>query len=140
MKKLLELRIPAYYKYLKIIKNSTDSILENLEIDNEIRYMLKLAVAEATANVIEHGYKGEQDSEIDYIIFKEEKTLKFILRDYGNQETLNNIKSRDLEDYKDGGLGVFIIENIMDEVRYEHLEKGTRLTMLKSLEESDYGK
>jgi anti-sigma regulatory factor (Ser/Thr protein kinase) len=42
------------------------------------------------------------------------------------------IRSRDLDDIRPGGLGVHIIHEVMDEVRYERRDsRGMRLTMVK---------
>jgi anti-sigma regulatory factor (Ser/Thr protein kinase) len=58
--------------------------------------------------------------------------IKIVLEDRARQVALEKIKSRDLEDVRPGGLGVFIIAEIMDEVHYEHREGGgMRLTMIR---------
>jgi serine/threonine-protein kinase RsbW len=58
--------------------------------------------------------------------------MKIVLEDEARQVEVCNIKSRDLEDVRPGGLGVHIIKQVMDDVVYEKREgQGMRLTMVK---------
>ena len=133
MEKLLKLKIRAYYKFIRIIKRATESIMEAYDISDEEIYMSKLAVAEAAANVIEHSYKGETDDIIEFEIEKNEKEWYFTIKDYGCKMDLCEIKSRNLEDYKEGGLGVHIIKSVMDSTEYSHFKNGTKLKMIKKM-------
>lgn len=108
-------------------------MLESLDINEDDIYAIKLAVAEAAANVIEHGYGGETESNIDLEVLLENNELIFILRDYGEQSDISEIKSRELDDYQEGGLGVHIIKTVMDSVEYVHMEQGTKLIMKKRI-------
>ncbi|BDU50147.1 ATP-binding protein [Haliovirga abyssi] len=131
MEKIFELKIAAYYKNIKIIKNLTEATLDLFEFDSNTNYMLKLAVAEASANIIEHAYKKEVDKDIIYTIEQYDDKLVFIFRDFGIKTDIKDIKSRELEEYEENGLGVFLITSIMDDVNYFQLEDGTRLELTK---------
>ena len=51
--------------------------------------------------------------------------------------TSRSIRSRDLDDIRPGGLGVFIIHEVMDDVNYENRDDGgMRLTMVKQVPEA----
>jgi serine/threonine-protein kinase RsbW len=132
--------VKANYKYVRIIKNVTERFLLSEGIDEDEVYMMKLAIAEAASNIIKHSYCLECVSPIEYIIEKNEKMYKFILRDYGRHVELSGIKSRELDNYKESGLGVHLIKSIMDEVKYEHMDIGTRLTMSKIIGDGCNGK
>lgn len=134
MKLLLKITLTAYYKYVTLVKAATENILELLNVPESEIYMIKLAISEATVNVIEHAYKGETGEKIEFFIYDiGENKLKFILRDYGKQKKLEEIKGRELEDFKENGLGVHLIKIIMDKIEYKHLEVGTELNMEKNL-------
>jgi anti-sigma regulatory factor (Ser/Thr protein kinase) len=97
-----------------------------------------LAVNEAMANVIKHGYGGECDQRI-HVTFSlidsssgAAKGLKVVIRDFGRQVDPECIRSRNLDDVRPGGLGVHLIRSVMDEVGYrQHDEGGMELTMIK---------
>lgn len=60
--------------------------------------------------------------------------MKIVLEDEARQVEVCNIKSRDLEDVRPGGLGVHIIKQVMDDVVYEKRDGlGMRLTMIKKV-------
>ena len=97
-----------------------------------------LAIDEALANVINHGYGGPCDKPIDIAI--EQVTwdgatgISITVRDFGRQVNPTEIRSRDLDDVRPGGLGVHIMRTVMDEVSYTPAEGGgMQLVMKKKL-------
>lgn len=128
---VFKLAVMANYKYVRVIKNVTERFLLSEGITEEEVYMMKLAIAEAASNIIKHSYCFECDKPIEYEIYKDKEKYNFILRDYGRHVELSGIKSRELDNYKESGLGVHLIKSIMDEVKYEHMDIGTKLTMSK---------
>ncbi len=100
---------------------------------------IALAIDEALANVIRHGYEGAADRPIFLTIAPlvedgEETGMRVCIEDHARQVDPEKIKSRDLENVRPGGLGVHIIQEIMDEVEYEPREdRGMRVVMVKRL-------
>lgn len=97
-------------------------------------FEVQLAVNEAIANVIEHAYQGDQSGEIEFDAgLDANNDLVIHIKDYGRKPDEKGISHRDLDELADGGLGTFLIQNLMDEVRYEHGEEaGTLLTLKKA--------
>ncbi len=99
------------------------------------QFQVALAVDEAVANIINHGYERRFDGRIWLRISRvsEPKSgIRVILDDEGVQVDPCRIKSRDLEDVRPGGLGVHIIREVMDECIWEQRpEAGMRLTLIK---------
>jgi serine/threonine-protein kinase RsbW len=99
---------------------------------------LSLAVDEALCNVINHGYERRSDGRIWLSIWHlptEPPAVKLVIEDEARQVDPETIQSRDLEDIRPGGLGVYIIREIMDDVQYERRDGGgMRLTMTKQLD------
>lgn len=135
----LILKIPAYYKYVKIFKDLIEDILELNGISKDEIYEVKLAIAEAAVNVIKHSYCCECDKEIELTIEINEKSMVFMMRDFGEKVDIREIKSRDLDNFKENGLGVYIIKSVMDSVEYQHMKKGTLLTMSKVMGDGSCG-
>ena len=86
-----------------------------------------LSVDEVLTNIIRHCDHGKDDQRID-IEFSAQgepaEALHIRLRDYGQFVDPARIKLRDLADVRPGGLGVHIISNCMDCVRYAPAEGG----------------
>ena len=81
---------------------------------------LVLALAEAAQNIVKHGYNNEPtEDEMRIIIKFKENVLSMELMDKGKPVVPSNIKPRNLNDIKAGGLGTFFIGQIMDEVVFK---------------------
>ena len=105
-------------------------------MDESDTYSVELAVDEACTNIIEHAYRGSHDGEIECTCDARDDDLTIILRDHGRPFDVASVPEpdlkADLEDRKVGGLGVFLIHKLMDDVRFEPLGKsGNVLTMVK---------
>lgn len=94
-----------------------------------------LASDEALTNVIRHGYHNEPGHAIDVwlrSVHNSEAGIEIEIRDFGRQVPLDSICGRDLDEPRPGGLGVHLIQSLMDEVVYSHAEGGgMRLVMRK---------
>jgi serine/threonine-protein kinase RsbW len=108
--------------------------------DQKQSYRIELAVDEACTNVIEHAYEGKRGGQITMkVAIAPQKWLKITLEDQGKAFDPKSIEHYYPENAfnrtKIGGLGVYIMQTIMDEVRFEfkipHI--GNRLTMIKKV-------
>lgn len=134
MSLLLKIKVSAYYKNVKILKNATEKVLEMFEIEEDDVYKIKLAISEAMVNIIKHSYGREKSEIIECEVYlNDSNTLEFLLRDFGKKVEINEIKSRELEDYQDRGLGVYLMGSVMDSVTYKHIKNGTELRMIKKI-------
>tara|TARA_B100000795_G_scaffold5505_1_gene4000 strand:+ start:164 stop:574 length:411 start_codon:yes stop_codon:yes gene_type:complete len=105
---------------LKDIRNFARDLFEKVEELNDYKEELVLALAEAAQNIVKHAYKNQPtDDLLKVIINYNEKTLMMELFDKGNAAIPENIKPRNLDDIKAGGLGTFFIGQIMDEVIFK---------------------
>jgi anti-sigma regulatory factor (Ser/Thr protein kinase) len=96
---------------------------------------ISLAVDEALCNIINHGYDRRPDGRIWLNLWAVESDapgVRIMIEDRCRQVDPESIQSRDLDDIRPGGLGVYIIREIMDSVVYEKRDGGgMRLTMTK---------
>ena len=105
---------------LKDIRNFARDLFEKVEELNDYKEELVLALAEAAQNIVKHAYKNQPtDDLLKVVINYNNKTLMMELFDKGNAAIPENIKPRNLEDIKAGGLGTFFIGQIMDEVIFK---------------------
>jgi len=93
-----------------------------------------LAIDEACTNVIKHAYNRDYSKSMVLSFELCPDRIEFRLRDFGIKCEPSQIKGRDLDDVRPGGLGVHIIQEVMDEVTYDtRHEVGTELKMTKFL-------
>ena len=79
-----------------------------------------LALAEAAQNIVKHAYSGQPTGDVMRVeISFKNNQLKIDLYDKGKPAIPQNIKPRQIDDVKPGGLGTFFIGQIMDEVEFK---------------------
>jgi serine/threonine-protein kinase RsbW len=93
---------------------------------------LGLALSEALANVVEHAYEGDEDQEIRLSLVIDDEKLTLTIRDFGKKFDLTNYTAPDLDEPSEGGYGVFLIHELMDDVTYDTSPPtGTKLTLVR---------
>jgi serine/threonine-protein kinase RsbW len=123
--------------YLCAIRDLARQITKRLGFQEDQAAQIVLAIDEALANVMKHGYGGASDGRIwvRFIPMRDDAKgpgLRVVVEDEGVQVDPAGIKGRDLEDIRPGGLGVHIIRQVMDLASYElRAPKGMRLTLEK---------
>ncbi|GAB4385293.1 MAG: hypothetical protein Kow0022_10630 [Phycisphaerales bacterium] len=126
--------------YLSGARELVSSVCRRLGFDDLTCSKVALAVDEALCNVIRHGYKYAEDRPIWISLWPildesgQPDGVKLVIEDEAEQVDPSCMKGRDLNDIRPGGLGVHIIRDVMDDVRYERRESvGMRLTMIKRI-------
>jgi serine/threonine-protein kinase RsbW len=105
---------------LKEIRNFARELLAKHDIFKSTSDDVVLALAEAAQNIVKHAYSGQETSDnLKVEISFENNQLKIDLYDKGVPAIPTNIKPRDVDDIKPGGLGTFFIGQIMDEVMFK---------------------
>ena len=94
-----------------------------------------MAVDEALSNIYRHGYNGSTDGRV-HMTFSAKTTptatISIEIEDDAIQVDSDIIQSRDLQDIKPGGLGVHLIQTVMDTSTWvKRPEGGMKLTMSK---------
>ncbi len=105
-------------------------------LDERATWQVQLAVDEAATNVIQHAYDLDEPGELMLAWEYAESRFTVILRDNGRQFDPEAVPTPDisspLEERQVGGLGIYLITRLMDEVRFDfHPQHGNVLTMVK---------
>ena len=114
-----------------------ETIAEEKNLDQTLAMSLNLALEEAVTNVILYAYPDGIDGLVDIEAYIREDCLEFILSDSGKPFDPTAAPEADItlgvDERKIGGLGIYLVRNIMDTVSYRY-EKGKNiLTMIKKI-------
>lgn len=132
---------PARFDQLEIVRQFTTQAAADAGLDERSICSVEMAVDEACSNIIEHAYEGIKDGEIECTCECDTESFTVILRDHGRAFDILKVPAPDLdaslEERQVGGLGIYLMRQLMDEVQYDHLgEAGNVLTMVKRLKKT----
>jgi serine/threonine-protein kinase RsbW len=129
-------RFAAKFEFLDEIREFVGEIARQGGFSDKDVYNIQLATDEAASNMIEHSYENIPDGVIDLSCSMEGDQIRIVLVDYGEPFDPSTIPlpdlKADLSDRQIGGLGIFLMRKLMDEVHYEPKpDKSNVLTMIK---------
>jgi len=126
----------AKFEYLDEIREFVGAIARDGGFTDKDVYNIQLATDEAASNIIEHAYEKIPDGMLVLSCEVRDGLMTIVLIDHGesfdpSEIPLPDLKA-DLSDRKIGGLGIFLMRKLMDEVHYEvKPNKNNVLTMTK---------
>lgn len=131
-----ELTVLAEEGQLGRVRDFVVSICEEAGFSPREIANTKLAVDEACTNIIKHAYDDRAESgEIGVFAEIDTGKISIHLRDRGKHFDFASVKDPDLDQYvetgRKGGLGVFLINRLMDGVEYRTTENGNELVLTK---------
>ena len=126
----IKMEISANPEYVSIIRLTTSGIANKVGFCLDDIEDLKVAISEACTNAIKHSL--EDRFTIIYTMIEKGLTIEII--DNGKGYNTKEVSEPDLDNLKESGMGLFIIESLMDKVNVESIEgKGTSIKMTKYL-------
>lgn len=135
----MEFHIVLRNKIEEIVRMTefVDEISRELNLSVEDTFNIRLAIEEAVTNVIMYAYPQTVEGDILLSAREEGDSIVFQLVDSGNEfdPTLQpdaDVTSS-LEDREIGGLGIFLIRQLMQSVSYSRIDGRNVLTMIKQL-------
>ena len=121
MKVLLSLRLPAKLENLKRFKESVAGCARAQGFDQKRIYEIELAVEETLVNIFNYAYP-ETPGDIEINCKLENGRFIIEIIDSGIPFDMTSLTDPDLtadvEERKIGGLGIFLVKKMVDEVRY----------------------
>ena len=114
-----------------------ENICDELQLDMHVAMKLQVAIEEMVTNVIFYAYPKGTSADITLSAESDDKELIFVLSDTGKPFDPTAKEDADIEknpmDREQGGMGILIVKNIMNEVSYQRLGDTNQLTMKKKL-------
>nr|WP_309147190.1 anti-sigma B factor RsbW [Terrilactibacillus laevilacticus] len=120
----VSLKIPAKSEFVGVARLTVSGIANRMGFNYDDIEDIKIAVSEACTNVVNHAYKNVDEGQIEINLNCSETSLTITVIDQGNcfevDKVLNELKPIDvtmsLNQINEGGLGLFLINTLMDEV------------------------
>ena len=127
---------PARFDQLNAIREFAAQAARDAGMGDSDIDAVQLAVDEACSNIIEHAYRGVKGGDIECTCDPGPNAVTVALRDHGRPFDPRKVPPADLTSdishRRIGGLGVYLIHALMDEVRFEALgASGNVLTLTK---------
>jgi sigma-B regulation protein RsbU (phosphoserine phosphatase) len=134
---LLARRMPARAESLRELRSAVRSTLDELGVDPQLRDRLVLAVDEACANIIRHGYGADCEGDIDLRVQRTGTLLSFELADTAPCVDPARLRAQPLGEFRCGGFGIALIDEVMDDWHIEPVAggRGNRLILHKRIEQ-----
>jgi sigma-B regulation protein RsbU (phosphoserine phosphatase) len=122
-------------KHVPELNKFVESFTSSLEMDVSLKSKIKLAVEEAVVNVIDYAYPLDTVGDILVEAKSNGTTVTFVISDSGNPFDPTEAGKVDTtlsaEDRPIGGLGIFLVRELMDSINYEWINGKNVLTLKK---------
>ena len=131
--KKLEIHIPNVFGSEKLAMDFAATEAKKMGLSVGRVEDLKTAVSEACLNAMEHGNKMDASMKVGVILNVEEMNLQVTVQDVGDE--IGPVETPNIEDKIEGksdrrGWGIFLIKNLVDEVKFESAPEGGNLVRM----------
>ena len=142
VERTFQLHVPSSTENLAMIRDFVASIGQRAGMDQADLAKLELAVDEACANVIEHAYGSDSTREVTVKAIVDAESVQIEIVDTGKGFDPSKVEQDKLDQLiskrKSGGLGMRLIQTLMDEVQYQIVPgQKNELRMVKRLKKKD---
>ena len=138
----LNVNLASEFSLVHSVSKLVEGILKSTLSDESLIFNLNLSLVEALNNCVIHAYKKQNNrvirlkcllskEKIEYYIFDE---IKLSSRINSALENSKNAVFDEANILKESGRGLFLIQSLMDEVKWIELENGKQFYMRKQLE------
>jgi len=136
MKERVSISLPFKPEYVSVGRLTASIIANQMGFNIEDIEDIKVAVGEACNNAIIHGKNKSEDDNYKISFIVAEDRFIATVEDNGNGFEVDKCPVPDPCNPKEGGLGIFIIKTLMDEVEIDSCPgQGTRIIMTKFFKE-----
>lgn len=136
-KQIQTLSVEASTEHLAKVRDFVAAHAESIGLSQKEISEIRLAVDEAYTNIIKHAYKNEPSSLVDIEIGSNANQLWISLMDRGKSFDPSTYSEPDLmrriKEKKRGGMGVYLIRKVMDQVQYNRKGQTNEIRMVKNL-------
>ena len=132
-----QISLPNDIETIPQLNEFIDTVAEEIGLDMSLTMSLNLALEEAVVNVINYAYPTDETGDINIEATATATSIKFKIIDTGVAFAPTDAPDVDTsltaEERQIGGLGIFLVRQLMDTINYERIEGKNVLTLTKKL-------
>ena len=137
-----ELLVKSRTENLTTVREFVNSAVGEVSIPQDIAGDIVLAVDEACTNIIKHAYHYSPDGDIKIKLKYSDIKIVVEITDHGAPFSPDNVPTPDLKKYFEekrvGGLGMYLMKSLMDDVHYESIPgKYNQVLLTKKINSSN---
>lgn len=133
----LTLQVPGTMEAIHPATVQAEAWLAEQQVSFEAMYLVSLAIEELVTNCIKYGYQDANGHTIDFLLSVDAGVLSLEVVDDGNPFNPLDAPRPDLslppEKRPIGGLGLHLLRELADEMRYERRDGTNRLRLTKRM-------
>ena len=139
--KTRRLVLPNDIETIPQLNEFIDSVAEEVGLEMSLTMSLNLALEEAVVNVMEYAYPEGQKGNVEIEVTADQQWMTFVITDTGiafdptmkeDADTTLSAEERPI-----GGLGIFLVRQLMDVIDYKRQDNKNVLTLRKKLGEEN---
>ncbi len=139
--KTRRLVLPNDIETIPQLNEFIDSVAEEVGLEMSLTMSLNLALEEAVVNVMEYAYPEGQKGNVEIEVTADQEWMTFVITDTGiafdptmkeDADTTLSAEERPI-----GGLGIFLVRQLMDVIDYKRQDNKNVLTLRKKLGEEN---
>jgi len=131
------LAVASRFENIELVQAVVDDLLVRLQLGEEDRHWIGLAVREAVANAIKHGNGGDPEKQVECEVKLEGDEVVVTVRDEGKGFDPSAVADPLLPEnlLRPGGRGIFYMRSLMDRVEYHfgNRDRGTEVVLRKRI-------
>jgi len=135
----LDLHLPSEPSVVSRIRTAFEQFAGAYPFSHDEIEAVKVALSEACSNAVCHGSPGGAGDRIHVSCRVEVDRLVIEVSDQGGGFQPSEVKLPEYEEWKPSGRGLFLMQELMDDVRFEATPEGTRVRLTKVLRQDDLG-
>ena len=129
------IRLSNDVQEIPLLNAFVDEICEFNGLDEMITMQMNLAIEEAVVNVMNYAYPEGTKGYVDITAMSDDECLQFVISDSGKPFDPTTKEEVDttlpVDERRIGGLGIFLVRRMMDNVKYEYKDGQNILTLRK---------
>lgn len=138
----VNLSIDSQFENIELVQVLLEDSLQRLDLDEDSRYWIGIAIREAVANAIKHGNREDPEKQVTVRVRVVKQVLTIEVQDEGEgfepTEVADPLAPDNL--LKPDGRGIFYMKRFMDDIDYSFgPDGGTLVTLRKRLDTASDG-
>lgn len=133
----VEMKFPAKSQYVSVVRLAVSSLASRIGFSYDDIEDLKIAISEAVTNVVHHAYEDAGEMVIGCALYEDK--IELMISDYGSSFEYEKVKAtvgpyhneQSIENLREGGLGLYLMDALMDEVLLANNDSGVTVFMTK---------